>query len=68
VGLNAGVFARVGRSASLGAMLSLEARNAQRYCETPAGMPETCTSSQVLGSSVVLHDADLVALTFAALF
>jgi hypothetical protein len=68
LGINVGAFVRVNPHVSLGGMLSFEVRNARRYCETVAGMPETCTTNQVLNSSVVLHDADPVAVTFAALF
>jgi hypothetical protein len=68
IGLNLGVFAHLNRYVSLGGMLSFEARNARRYCETLAGQPQTCTTNQVLNSSVVLNDVHLVALAFAALF
>jgi hypothetical protein len=68
VGLNAGGFARVGRHVSAGLLFSLELRNARRYCQTLGGQPEMCTTSPTLGSAVVLHDADLFALTLAALF
>ncbi len=68
LGLNAGVFAAVGRHVSLGVLLSLELRNARRYCQTLTGQPETCTADPLLGSATVLHDADLFALTLAALF
>jgi hypothetical protein len=68
VGLNAGVFARMNRHVSLGALLSFELRNARRYCETAGSQPEVCTTNQVLNSGVVLHDADLFSVSFAALF
>jgi hypothetical protein len=67
-GLNAGIFVRMNRYVSLGGMLSLEVRDARRYCQAIAGGPETCTTNQVLNSAVVLHDANPIALTFAALF
>jgi hypothetical protein len=68
VGLNVGAFVRLNRYVSLGGLLSVEVRNARRYCQALAGESETCTTNQVLNSSVVLDDADPVALSFAALF
>jgi hypothetical protein len=68
VGHNAGAFARMGRHVSMGVLFSLELRNERRYCQTLGGQPEMCTTSQTSGSEVVLHDADLFALTLAALF
>jgi hypothetical protein len=68
VGFNAGAFARMGRHVSAGVLFSLELRNARRYCQTLGGQPEMCTTSQTLGSEVVLHDADLFAFSLAALF
>jgi hypothetical protein len=76
VGLNAGAFARMNSHFSVGLLLSLELRNARRYCQTLGGQSEVCTTSQTLTlgsgqtqtSEVVLHDADLFALTLAALF
>jgi hypothetical protein len=60
-GLNAGIFARVGRYVSLGGLLSLELRDNRRSCDSRAGQPETCTTA-------FLHVDDLFSVNAAALF
>jgi len=67
-GLNAGAFVPVGGLVELGGLLSIEARDAREYCVTPSGGAQTCTTNEVYGSSVVLHTATVVGMTFAALF
>jgi hypothetical protein len=68
LGLNAGGFVRVTDYASLGGMLTFERRMDRRYCQTLGTQPEVCTSNDVIDSAVVMRDANLVALTVAALF
>jgi hypothetical protein len=67
-GLNAGAFVPVGGFVELGGLLSIEARDAREYCQTPSGGAQTCTTNEVYQSTTVLHTATLVGATIAALF
>lgn len=63
-GVNAGIFAAVSDSVSLGGLLMAELRSVHQYCETPPGGTEACSTA--IAST---GDADkVIGLAGAALF